>query len=581
MKYALWILGILTAVVMACPQLVAIGYFFLIVPGLILTIVPTVFVYLAGTAAISRFMPCNSKTAANAAGFASMLVLGWVVMQPFRVAALNDYEASLEPDVTPNAPIQLHGRVLIESPDAFEEPRCDHVCLAVLDSPQVDSVTVATGGRKEKRPRKSVAYQLQPAEIDPSPGLFPYEPGRIVYEHRPQVKAVQSRQRKEMGKAIEAGWALRLADNERLRLTNPVASSEADWIVRIDDLNQNAKTKLHRITISDATGTVRFRKTYRSQPIPSSMFHFGFEAFSGGGPISGASFHIGREIRTSGSISLHPESELLVATGFQVRQPDLQNFKRLRRETVAVLNDAKSSAARLELARRFLGMFFFDAKEPDYKLIANVIADERVRNIDEQLMNVFSTKNTPVAMRDAYAERITMNHTSPKLRRWLAEGLTALPAGTFKAPSPTHLDIWRNPERYKDAGPFFERTADLGATKALPLLRTAVKEAVEIRTWKERRSLIAGVREALVELGPSASEAVPELCELFLRRPSPLMNNSGDADDWRFALARMGMDVNELPFFPTQSPDTARRISGKIAKRLQRYEQEFLAKANR
>lgn len=581
MKYALWITGILTALAMTYPRLVAMGYFFLIVPGLILTIIPTVFVYLAGTAALSRFVPVESRAAANAVSFVIMLALGWGVMQPFRVAALNDYEASIEPDVALNAPIQLHGRVLIESPDAFEEPRCDHVCLAVLDSPRVDSVTVATGGRKEKRPRKAVAYQLQSAMIDASPGLFPYEPGRIVYEHRPLVKAVKSRPLAKAAAAIEAKWALRLAGTERLRSADPVGTDAADWVIRIDDLNQKAKTKLHRITISDASGTVRFRKTYRSQAIPAPMFYFGFEAFSGGGPISGASFHVGREIRASGSISLHPESELLIATGFPMPQPDLAIVKRLRAATDAALNDPNASDARLDLARRYLGLFFFNMNEKDHELIAKVVADERVRNVDEQLMNVFSKKKTPVAMKDAYAERITMDHTSSKLRRWLAESLVALPPEAFANPSPTHLKIWSSPELYKDAGPFFARTADLGAAKALPILRTALEEAIAIRAWTERRSLIDGIREAFVELGLSASEAAPELCELFLRRPSPLMSNAGDADDWRFALARMGMDVEDLPFFPTQSTDMAERISEKIAKRLQRYEQELIAKASR
>lgn len=581
MKYALWITGILAGVALAFPTLVATAYFFLIVPGVILTIAPTVFVYLAGTAALRRVIPLESQTAATAASLAIVLGLAWAVMQPFRVASLTRYNASLEPDITPDAPIQLHGRVLIEAPDSRDDPDCNYVCLAALDSPLVDSVTIVTGGRDEKHRPQSAAYQLQSADINAAAGLLPHEPGQIVQEFRPMVKTVRGSRRADAARAVEADWALRLAGTERLRLADPVTTDKADWVVRIDNVNRKAKSKLRRIAVTDTKGAVRFRRSYRSQPIPAAMFYFGFEAFSGGGTISGASFHIGRQIGTSGSISLHPESEFLVATGFQVPQPEKAIVERLRTAAEAAIKDPKASDARLDLARTYLGLFFFNANEQDHELIAKVVTDDRVRNIDEQLMSVFSKTKTPIAMKDAFAERITMEHTSGKLRRWLAEGLSQLPSGAFANPSPVNLKIWNSPEAYKDAGPFFSRIADLGAARAVPLLQLALDRAIEMPTWSDRRSVIAGIRNAFVRLGPAAADVTPELRELFLRRPSPLMNNSGDADDWRFALARMGVDIKDLPFFPSQSSAMVQRISDRVANRLRRYELELLAAASR
>jgi hypothetical protein len=46
MKYALVITGLLAGIAIAAPDLVLLGYVLLIVPGIILTIAPTVFVYL-------------------------------------------------------------------------------------------------------------------------------------------------------------------------------------------------------------------------------------------------------------------------------------------------------------------------------------------------------------------------------------------------------------------------------------------------------------------------------------------------------------------------------------------------------
>jgi len=582
MTYALWITGIPAGLAMAFPKLVATAYFFLIVPGVILTIAPTVFVYLAGTAILRRVIPFKSRATATVLSFVLMLGLGWAVMQPFQATSLKSYEASYEPDIISNEPIELHGRVLIEAPDSRDDPDCNYLCLAALDSPLVDSVTMVTGGRAKKRRQQSAAYKLQSAETNAAAGLFPRDPGRIVREFRPMKKnLLRGSGLTDASRAIEADWAVRLAGAERLRAADPLAADDSDWVIRIDRLNRKSKSRLRRITISDAAGTVRYRKSYRNQPIPAAMFYFGFEISAGSGTISGGSFHVGRQFMTSGSVALHPESELLNAIGFQIPPLDAAIVRRLRTAAKEALNDPEASDVRVDLARRYLGLFFFDATEQDYELIARIVTDARVRDLDEQLMNVFSKKKTPTEMKDAYAERITMDHTSAKLRRWLAEGLAELPAGTFANPSPAHMRIWNSPANYQDAGPFFSRTADLGAVRALPLLQVALDRAVAITAWNDRRPLIEGIRNAFVKLGPSASGFAPQLCELFLRRPSPLMNDSGQADDWRFALARMGVDIKDLPFFSNQSSDMVQRISDKVAHRLRRYEQELIAETNR
>ena len=109
------------------------------------------------------------------------------------------------------------------------------------------------------------------------------------------------------------------------------------------------------------------------------------------------------------------------------------------------------------------------------------------------------------------------------------------------------------------------------------MLNAALDTAIIIPSWSERRPLVGGIREAFVRLGPSALNAAPRVRELFLLRPSPLMNNSGEADEWRFALARMGVDEKDLPFFPNQSISTVQRISREVTQKLHRYEQELVA----
>lgn len=577
MKYALWISGIPAGLAILCPNLVSLAYFFFIVPGVILTIAPTVFVYLVGTAAVRRMLPITSPIKATAVSFVLVLGFGWLVMQPFRSNALNAYQADCLPDVAADQAIELDGHVLIQATDSQDAPNCDYLCLAVLDLPQVNSVTVVTAGsRKNADQQRSAAYVLEAAKNDDPAGLFPDNPGQIVREFRPLNQAFPGPKLMTAAKAVEADWAMRLAGSSRLRKTDPVSSDAADWVISIDQRGPNKGSTVRRVTVCDSTGDVRFRNSFLKRHVPAAIFYFGCDVFAGGS-LSQASFHIGRQHLHAGDRSLHPESELLSAIRFQVPPCDKSSIAQLRLSVKQGLDSSEASDVQLYLARRYLGLFYFDAEQQDYELIARIVSDNRVEGIDQQLMNVFSSKKTPVAMRDAYAERIAMNHTTAELRRWLAEGLTALPPGTFADPTAAHLKIWTSPQLYRDAGAFLSRTADLDKRQALPMLNAALNTAITIPSWSERRSLVGGIREAFVGLGPAASSVAPRISELFLRRPSPLMNNSGDADEWRFALARMGVQVKDLPFFPNQSTSAAQRISRKVAQKLRRYEHKLMA----
>lgn len=574
MKYALIITGVLAGLAITAPQLVVFGYFLLIVPGLVLTVAPTVFIYLAVTAVVRRPLPISSPMTATAVAFGVTLLLGWAVMQPFRLAAMAAFHADELPDVVSNQVIELDGYVRIERPDQRREPECDYLALALLDSTRVKSLTTVTAGRgKPSDTQPSAAYALISAKTDPAAGIFPSEPGRIVREYPPLVQANRGMKVITASKAVEANWAVRLAGQERLREIKAIEAEAADWIIRIDNPSNHRTYTLRRITIFDSKGTVRFRKSYRKQAVPARMFYFGFQATMAGGPVS-ASFHVGRQLIESGERSLEPESALLQAIKFAVPPCDVKARERLRDSTVQALDDPMATSAQLDLARRYLGLFFFDAKPQDHALIARIVADDRVRDIETPIENVFSKDKTPVVMRDSYVDRIAMDHTSASLRHWLAERLASLPQGTFANPDEKYLEIFDSPEIYQQAAPLIATLADLGPKHGMPKLDAMLDTAVAIPHWRDRRTLIEGIREAFIRLGSQASATAPRIRELFLSRPSPIMNNSGDADQWRFALARMGVAMEDLPVFPNQSPKSVERNLRQVSDKMRRYEQE-------
>ena len=572
MKFALIITGILAAFAIAAPKLVVLGYL-LIVPGLILTVAPTVFAYLAATAVIRKLLPISSAATSTLAAFGIALLIGWAVMQPFRLNAIAAYHENELPDVVSSHAIEVTGDVRIERPDHRRDPECDYLTLAVLDSPRVKSVTTVTAGRNKRSDNLlSAAYSLNSAQQNPAVSISPHEPGQIIRNYPPLCRANVGQQFISAIKAVDSNWAIRLAGDERLREAEPIKAELADWVIRLEqDVHQTSVLK--RITIVDSHGTVRFRESYRKQTIPARMFYIGFNVSMGSGTVSGASFNLGRQTLKSGEQSLKLESTLLQAIKFPVPPCDAGILAELREQVKQALDDPAATTARLDLARRYLDLFHFNTEASEHSLIARIVADERVKDIDLQIENVFSKRKTPIAMKDAFVDRIVMPHSSANLRHWLAEHLASLPSGTFANPSSTYLAIWKSPKIYGAAAPMIATLADLSPDQAMPLLNKILDNAVELPHWNQRRNMINGVRAALIRLGPQASAAAPRIRELYLRRPSPIMSNAGDAGQWRFALARIGIAIEDLPVLPNQSPESVERNLRQVAKKLEQYEQ--------
>jgi hypothetical protein len=263
--------------------------------------------------------------------------------------------------------------------------------MAILDSPEVQSVTLITAGKgKAANQSQPVAFALFSAQEDPKAGIFPHDPGQIVREFPPLAKRFSGSDFIEAVKSVEANWAMRLTQGERLRNVEPVPADDSDWVIRIEDQADYRTSKLCRLTIADSVGTVRFRKTYRKQVVPARMFYFGFDVHMGAGTISGASFHLGKEQLVDGEQSFQPKTALLSAIDFPVPSCDPGNLTLLRAHVEQALDDPTANAVRLDMARHFMGLFFFDTTAQDHPLIARIVADGRVRNIDEHLQNVFS-----------------------------------------------------------------------------------------------------------------------------------------------------------------------------------------------
>lgn len=576
LKYLLLVTGLLAAFAIACPMLVALGYVFLIVPGLVLTWAPTVFVYLLVTAAVRPLVPTESSAWSTTIAFGAALLMGWLVMQPARSKALAQFRAQTMPDVQPRMPLRLDGHVRIEMPDQMASPQCDYLCLAVLDSPDVQSATVVTGNQNNSSDagQSSSTYELVNANRDDPEGLVPVEPGEIIRHDPDLVRRFSGHEFQNAIKAVNASWAMRLATGQRLRQFDPTSSLPVDWTIRLEQQREYRKMKLRRVTIVDAQGQTRFCKTFYEQAVPARWFHFDYRVHNAARIFSGASFYVGQAQYKFGQQAFSPESMLLATLDRPPVRCDVDAIDQLRTRVARSLDDPDATAATLGLARRFLDLFHFDAAPEDEALIARIVADARIEQIDDVIANVYSKRKTPSTMGEAFAKRITMDHSSPKLRRLLSECLASMPADTFANPSPTHWSIWKTASLYRDAPAFIESLAAVQSEEAVSVLGQIFDDSVDIEDTKTRKAVMRAVCRAYVRFGLRASSATDRVREVFLERPSPILQNAGDAKMWRVALARMGVPLKALPMFPHQTGESAARIIRQVSDKLDRIRRE-------
>jgi hypothetical protein len=217
--------GGIAAVALLQPGLVTLGFWLIIIPGLIMVAAPTAFLWgLVFTVCwlLARTLLGETLVTALVAGAATAALLVAVTI-PSRIAGEAVHRASLLPEVTPANPIILRGDVRLDvaSPrwdnENWKSQRelrgfsCDKICLALLFTPGVSSVTINKSGTAmadvpgggEGLNVEARSYRLAPKSQCPDGGLIPDLSNWVGLF----PASMDDR------KAMDAEWAARLAND--------------------------------------------------------------------------------------------------------------------------------------------------------------------------------------------------------------------------------------------------------------------------------------------------------------------------------------------------------------------------------
>ena len=112
-------LGLVAGVVLTFPMLVVIGLYCLIIPGLILSEIPTVFVYLLATVLIRNKLPLRSELPAYLVAFSLTITLSALIMSVYRIPEKWRFDRASLPDIKPTQKVELAGDIFLNWPDTI------------------------------------------------------------------------------------------------------------------------------------------------------------------------------------------------------------------------------------------------------------------------------------------------------------------------------------------------------------------------------------------------------------------------------------------------------------------------------
>jgi hypothetical protein len=579
-RILLWVSGALALFVLANPRSVQYGYIFLIIPGLVMELAPTVFVYTATFVIVRRyvptFLPITHARAVKVVAAGITLGLGVLVVLPMAGASWVAFHWAARGDVVPHDPVVLKGDILLDNDEtrAKAQVSCDALCAALLDTPGVGTVTIA----HENAP---TSYRLVPkGEANGAPNAAPkrgsssraislespekillYLPDKPGSGEGRDFQAQMAARRAQEG-AIIAHWGLRLANDVTLSIV-PAPRHHDLTISMTSTHNGFQELAVRNVEVRDGQGHVLLRRqrvTAERVVVPLR-----FELYR---PFDIARWRLARtdlatDDRLNGvnSITVLFNETTLARPAGPAAAPATSMRDRL---AAAVMQPG--APADLSLADAWVATLdWWHVSDGDIALLGKLIADPRVIDLPH-LYHDAASNVVSAELRGAIVARLLNPATSPQLRDRLDWLVRFMPPGTFAVSTPNEVALLHNQLLRLKAPALVRRLADQGKA-GVPELVRILQEDVQVEPWLVRRHVLAAVRRALVRLGSDAASALPVVVELFDQPNTPLANYSDEMSAWRIAMIRMGRPVEDVPF-PPRTTDEERSDLMRFVERL-------------
>jgi|GEM_PF-2508265 len=583
LKLYLLITGALAFIAITTPTLVVIGFFLLILPGLILSLAPTAFVWgcIYAVAYWALRIVLGQRLAAIAAAPA-LAVAVWAVPQPSVAWAEATIARYRLPEVKPAHAIVPKGDLRIDtaSPQmdraswqghGYRAYACDDRCLALLFEPGVRSVTV---NGLEKPAFEQVRDGTEP--LLPAARTYRLLPqGRCAGDnYKPDIDGRSSQFGKtlEDNRAMSAAWKLRLTTEVCLHAEPPLAHHDlilriGRWTTDIEGRSRNTSWSLMPAGADSVFAEIRSG----AGKLLMRIFNLRTYALSvpwtidGTGGLENFRFGWGRtllpkHVDTSWE---QPRKELDAALAVR-RTPDRSNIlKSVRTGLLAALNDRSlpADAPIFKTVSDYLQLLKEQGATPaDLPIVRGLILDTRLDDLDGAwaLIGTFADQDLN-ALRPAIVRKLlSLPDTVNPETQQLGAALGHWPQGAFAKLSSEERGLLADVNRRRRANGLITRLADMGAPAA-PMLTgiidnhqralaaldrddPALSPVERDHGYGAHRSTIAAAVAGLCRLGPAAHGQLSKLLVLEQR----IKSDGFERRDWDRMMVRIGKPVDHV-----------------------------------
>src|SRR5262245_19018704 len=307
-KIVLWVSGFLTLIAVGIPESTTIGLWLLVVPGLILAVAPSVFLYTATFAIVRRWLPINRwppttrPFALNLIAAFITLGLGALVALPMALAGRLAFHRAATGDVVPHNRVGIAGNVLLKNNYTPTERIAgktivpyDALCAALLDTPGVSTVTIAGTGRRDE-PVPPTTYRLVSKGEGGSNAMAPASPEKIL-QYLPNKPVSSGRRdfraemaaRKAQENAIIAHWGLRLASEVTLVMVPSPQYHDLTITITSPIKQASHNVTVKEVEVRDREGRVLLRRqhvTAEAVLVPPLVLPYNMPMANWGPPLS-------------------------------------------------------------------------------------------------------------------------------------------------------------------------------------------------------------------------------------------------------------------------------------------------------
>lgn len=584
------ITGVGAAIALTMPSLVALGFFFLVIPGFVLSWMPSAFLY-GAVFALAWFgvrAVFGEGIIAVCAGLIAIGAAAMSVTQATRQVDMDVYTRSILIEVTPEVPIELNGVVYFKllnpklnlrssqnpnSGSAEAGFACDGYCLAALFTPGVTAVVIDSNDEMSASSKDARTYRLAKR-----PNC---EPNAAIDINRIQAPLLNDEivgmQQTDASMHLVSQWGLKLA-SEFCLVMGP-AETAPDFRIIESSSKSGASPYgwsfgpgyLETQTVEIHAGERLVLRAHQSSMTTlSTIFHI-----AGSGWPDNYRFGWGRtKIRSK---TVHEEIQLSQILARQTNLAGKPNSEHeqdvialnpeMRAQLKRALSDPvlNSKSPGFQVMEAYFSAVGSNASEEDVVLIGQLLSDPRL-TLYPGLYRVNLTLQQTQQVYDLYTKRLNEADALVALEgSGVGVIVKNLGRQAIELIGPEQEALLRDPVRRLSIP---EMVTALGygnpenAYTLLNILKEHSAAAAEIRqqrraggirsydrqTEQDRHiALIGAAKSGLCLLGPQASPIRDELETLLTSGAMPGNQVTGhDTTDWNVILVRMGKPVNSI-----------------------------------